>query len=67
MHRESMGTHRNAKECIVAHRSAYKRSIFFDKGYHGLPINARTSTYLLYAVVVAAVIFFVLVLCRLFE
>ena len=57
----------NAQERLRTHRSARERHIILDKGYCELPINAPTSTHLPYAIVVADVVSFVMLLWRLFE
>ena len=62
MHRELMGTHRNFQERVGLHGSAQERHIMSDKFRHGRPINAQTSMHLPSAVVVAAVLFFLLLL-----
>ena len=67
MHREHTVTHRNYCEHTGAHMSARERRIFSDKGHTEQPTNARTSTHLTSAVVVAAVLFFVLLPWILFE
>ena len=76
MHRECKGMHKNDRERKGAHGSAQERGIMSDKVHSECPINAWPSKYLPYdvavavavaAVSVAAVIFFVLLLQRLFE
>ena len=47
--------------------SACERHIISDKVHRECPINAQTSTYLPSAIVVDAVLFFVLLLWKFFE
>ena len=66
MHKEHTGMHRNAREHTRVHESAHEIRIMSDKGHHKRPIKSQTSTHLPSAVVVAAVLFLVLFLRRLF-
>ena len=67
MHRERKGTHRNAQVHTEVHGSEWESCIMSNKLHRKRPINARMSTQLPSAVVVSAVLFFVLLLQRLFE
>ena len=67
--RRQFGCIESTREHTVTPRNAHERTgvqgkyiIKPNKGHHKCPINARTSMHLTYAVVVNAVIFFVLVL-----
>ena len=64
MHSECTGTQRKAQVCTGAHGSAQERRIIPDKGHREHPINKLMSTHLPSAVVVDAVIFFVMFLRR---
>ena len=59
--------HRNAQERPGTNRSARERRIMSNKGHHEQPINTRTSTHLPSAVVVVAVLLFLILLRILFE
>ena len=67
MHIECMGTHRKSREHTVAHGSTREIIIMSDISYHEHLINAQTSKQVPCSVVVAAVLFFVMLLQRLFE
>ena len=67
MHRERTGTHRNAQEFTGAHGRERERHIISNKGNHKFPINEQTSMHLPSSVSVYSVLFFLLLLRRLFE
>ena len=64
MHSGLIGTHSNAQERTGAHFSAQERLIMSKTLHCERPINARTTTHLPSAGVVADVLFFVMLVLR---